>query len=238
MLRFRNFIDKKHDETKHDIGNGGSLNFQPPPPLKISNSNYAHDDVFKKISLILLSRYNAIGISPMETINSTLVTLEDKLAFYEALCFRLALLPRQEVHTASLVQQVDQIFGEEFKAVCHHDQVPSNSYEIEMKLGSHEVTPPCQQPPFTPRNDQFSSSRFSESWRTRRPVRRRSFFPDAGAQKTSYMMMPTKIRNIDWQLASAVQQVVSLTLDGSSPTQKGDFACYDPPTTPMKCQRV
>lgn len=40
----------------------------------------------------------------------------------------------------------------------------------------------------------------------------RSFFPDSGPRSSCYMQNK-KVQDIDWQLAEAVQQVVSLSLD-------------------------
>jgi hypothetical protein len=56
---------------------------------------------------------------------------------------------------------------------------------------------------------------------------RRFFFPESG------FFGGRKVKNIDWKLTEAVQQVQSLRLDGSSDhnTPKNNSA-YDPPTTP------
>jgi hypothetical protein len=229
ISRVREFVDKKVDGSKDR-----STNIQAPPPLKISNSNYANDDTFKKVSLTLLSRFEALETSAAETISATLVSQEERASFYEALRFRLALLPRQEMHTGLLAQQIEHVFGEELRNQCHHHHVLSNSLKLGEQPGLLRQPPP----PITPRNDQISSYRVhGRCHQMEPPARRRSFFPDAGCDGKS-AMMPTKIRNIDWQLANAVQQVVSLSLEGPPPTEKREFACYEPPTTPMHCQAV
>ena len=250
MSRVRNFVvNRKADDAENYEAKRRVFNFQPPPPLKISNSNYAREETFKKVSLNLLSRFEALELSAAETIQSTLINPEDRSAFYEALRFRLALLARQEAHTASLVRQIHRVFGEELRNMCHHHHVPTNSQtlvgigEQPGKLHFQSSSSSFHQPPpITPRNDHISSTRVYGGYHNNNmgptPPRRRSFFPDAGGEGNSADVRPPKIRNIDWQLANAVQQVVSLTLDGPPPTEKRDFACYEPPTTPMHCQAV
>ena len=53
----------------------------------------------------------------------------------------------------------------------------------------------------------------------------RSFFPDSGPRSCCYMMQK-KEQNIDWQLAEAVQQVVSLSLDSNSHNHKAELSAF------------
>jgi len=79
-------------------------------------------------------------------------------------------------------------------------------------------------PPKTPRHVAGPTSSGSSSQKKKK---RRSFFPDC----ESVLFRSRKVKNIDWKMAEAIEQVQSLRLDGegSNNTARKDGVGYRPP---------
>lgn len=192
-------------------GDGSSL-FRPPP-LRTSNT-YDDEDIFNNVSLNLLSRYDALGLSAAETIQATIISQQERISFHEALCIRRS----RSVHhvspsTALLVERVDKTFGCELMRMIREE---NGGKEIQTWGKCHFS---ADGPPTTPP----AGSEVVE-----KKARRRRFFPDSDSKGGGFFRS-RKVKNIDWSLAEAVSQVQSLRLDGSPSTPKGAGA-YQPPS--------
>lgn len=220
MPSFRTRVDRKHDKDKDKFKSSDI----PPPQLKLVNDNYINEDAFLNVSLNLLARYQALNLTSAEAIEATLITPEERISFYKALCFRMAQESQVGSYsTSSTIQSIHQEFGEDLQRMC--------------KQHLSSLEPPCLegfQAPMAPRNIHGSVGfhRFLNP-RKLMQTKRRSFFPESDS-RNSRQTMNAKVRNIDWQLASAVQEVSSLRLDDPS-SEKRDFSCYEPPS-PMHCR--
>lgn len=204
----------------------GELFYRPPPLQICTTTKYFEDDEeqFTKTALHLLSRYEGLNLTVSEAIKSTLQCTEERAAFLEALLtIRQQHQQGKTTTSLDLIDTIYQTFGEELISICSQDKlnvehppkVPflrSSSMPMEdnncngNSLGNdfHHYDKPMR--PITTRHETTTTSLHPmDAFRGNR--RRRCFFPDS----------EPKIRNIDWQLASAIQQVVSLSLDGTEP---------------------
>ncbi|CAB9524219.1 expressed unknown protein [Seminavis robusta] len=135
----------------------------------------------------------------------------------------------QDEHTfmnvsLNLLARIDEEFGAELKAIWAANKVTNQG--------------PFQAP-MTPCN---ARNQARISWfLNARQGGQRNFFPENESRPTrNAKMLQPKIRNIDWHLATTVQQVVSLSLDGTHSSDiRGGIATgtYQPPT-PVHCQRT
>ena len=225
MPQFRISIDRRRDEPTNRPNFGGG-NFYPPALNPEQNTKYHNDDAFTNVSLNLLARYEQLNLTATESIQATLASHEERSAFYEALCFQKSQISQMGAYSASsMLQKIDEAFGAELKSMCmpHHQAAGPTT---------HEHVPA----PMTPRNDRNPATANSfHHFLNPRGVRQqqaqpRCFFPDSGPRSSRYLMQK-KVQNIDWQLAQAVQQVVSLSLDGpAAKTETPSFARYEPPS--------
>lgn len=221
MDRLRVWIESdRHGMTK---GAGGDASLLRPPPLRTSDT-YDDEDAFKNVSLNLLSRYEALELSPSEAIKATIITPQERLSFHEALCIRRSRALHVSPSNASLVERVDKIFGSELLKMIREE---TGGGEIR-SWGKRQFG--C--PPTTPRAILNPTSSGSESRQDvdvfEKNTRRRRFFPDSDS-KSGGFFRSRKVKNFDWSLAEAVSQVQSLRLDGSQDMPKGD-STYQPPS--------
>ena len=76
---------------RHDEGNKNNIHrWSHPPPLTGIRSKFHDDDTFMNVSINLLARHDALNLTAAESIRSMFVTLDDQLAYYEALCINTA----------------------------------------------------------------------------------------------------------------------------------------------------
>lgn len=175
---------------------------------------YLDDETFMAVSLNLLARYEALKLPANESIISTLDCPDDQLAYYEALCLRLSQIHGVRGYsTCSTIQRLDRVFSAELRNLCSHHTAGLSFPEALIRA------------PMTPRNDRNHAGLKFQNKRNRKQTRR--FFPDV-EPRSHRRMMQSKVRNIDRQLATAVQKIVSLSLDGP-PAGKHDFLCYSTP---------
>jgi hypothetical protein len=220
-------------ETRHQSG-AGDLSLCPsssmtgcnrPPPLRTTNT-YDDDDVFNKLSLNLLSRHGALGLSVNETLHSTLINPQDRASFMEALLNRKSRMQGLSPQTASLIHDVDRLFGHELKAIVdaenvslkrqnYHGSTSSSSKNSSGNINSDYC------------NDNASTS--GGGGVANKKCKSRRFFPESG-EPTSVFFRSRKVQNIDWKLVEMTQQVQTLQLDGSpAPPGPATQANYEPP---------
>jgi hypothetical protein len=217
MPRFRISVEKNNEEATRICPGNGHFS------LQLSNqprNNPCNDDVFLNLSLNMLAKYEALNLTAKEAIESTLVSPEDRSTYYQTLSFRLARIAGAANLSSSMILRIDEEFGAELKAM----------------FTAHEGNKPGQlQAPMAPCNARNPGrlTRFLNPLKGAQKVQR-CFFPEHEGRTNRSMMNSKKVRNIDWHLATAVQQVVSLSLDGSQPEKRGP-ACYKPPS-PMQYQ--
>ena len=218
MPQFGSLMGKQHEGNKSKFRGEWSH----PPPLKGVVSKYHDDESFMAISLNLLARYDALNLTASESIVSTLITIDDQMAYYEALSTRVSQLRSVGGYTScSMIQRLEQEFGDALGQLCSKHQAPC---------------PGSVHAPMTPRHDRNHTGFKSIFLNTRKNGQGRRFFPDL-EPRPHHHFTHAKVRNIDWQLASAVQQVESLSLDGPS-VEKRDFASYHPPSPMVHCRTV
>jgi hypothetical protein len=125
---------------------GDIVGFNRPPPLKTSSS-YDDDELFANVSLSMLSRHDALGLSVDETIKSVLISPSDRASFLRALNSRKARCAAIIYGTSpgirsshlspskmSLVEAVEFKFGQHL-----HEMVESESQH------RHMCSQPCVQ---------------------------------------------------------------------------------------------
>ena len=202
-------MERQHDLHEHK-------RFSNPPSLTGIKSKFHDDEAFMKVSLNLLARFEALDLTAAESIESTLVSPDDQLAYYEALCAKLSQIRTVGGYpTGSMIQKLDQQFSTELRDLCS------------LNFSGGGVTQSVQAP-MTPRNGRNQESLQAFFLNRRHNTQARRFFPDI-EPTPNRPMKRNMIRNLDWHLATAMQQVVSLSLD-AAPTEKRDIPCYNPPS--------
>lgn len=211
MPKFGRYVERVHDGNRKNI-----REWSHPPPLNSLNGKFCDDESFMNVSLNLIARYEALNLSAAESIKSMLVCPDDQVAYYEALCIKVSQARSVGGYSSSscMIQRLDREFGDELRNLCSH----------------HILEGKCTdsvQAPMTPRNG-WGQEGHNFFLNTCKNGQARRFFPDIEPK----LGRPPKrkvVRNIDWHLATAVQQVVSLSLDGA-PAEKREITCYNPPS--------
>ena len=161
-----------------------------PPSVQTDNS-YDDDESFTMASLNLLSKHEYLSLSPRDAINSTLVFPLERSMYLEALCVRKTRVCHLSPSAASLIQNVEKIFGVELKKIVERESCLTNPHHGSNKF-FHLNT---NRPPSTPRREK----------------NRRSFcFGESSA-----FFGGCRVTKLDWKLTEAIEQVQSLRLDGS-----------------------
>ena len=227
MQRFGFLVDRKqHYETKNTVNFGNARVSPIPSCVNTTRANQFYDDeTFVNISLNLLVRYEALDLTAGEAIKAILISLEEQKAFNEALCARIAKISHGgECSAPAIVQKIYDVFGNDLRGMCS----PQHLTALQIP------GPGIVEAPMTPRNNRNPAC-FHRILNPRKFMKdqRCNFFPESDP-KSSRRLMKAKVRNIDWHLASTVQQVVSLSLDAPEPPEKRDFICYEPPS-PIHC---
>lgn len=207
-------MDRQYDGYKNNRGE-----WSHPPPLTGIQSKFHDDETFMNVSLNLIARFEALNLTAAESIMSTLVCPDDRLAYFEVLCSKLS-----QIHgvggypTGSMIHRLDQEFSNELRNLCSQHLSGEGCTNLK-----------SAQAPMTPRHGRNQES-FNDFFLNKRGnCQSRRFFPDI-EPKSSRQMKRNIVRNIDWHLASAVQQVKSLSLDGPPQPEKRDIPCYSPPS--------
>lgn len=197
---------------KHDESNDKRVKWAHLPPLTgLGGSNFHDDETFMNVSMNLIARREGLSLTPRESIESVLICSDDQLAYYEALRTKLSQLHSVGAYlTGSMIQRLDQEFSAELRDLCS-TQISGQGFAT----------------PMAPRNGHNTDS-FNFFLGQRKTCQTRRFFPEM-EPKSSRQMNRSIIRNFDWHLSNAVQQVVSLSLDGTS-VEKRDCPCYTPPS--------
>ena len=189
-----------------------------PAPLRTVGT-YDDDAFFSNVALNMISRYDALSISLSEAICSVLVSPRSRASFLDGLYCRLSRPAQVSPTTHSLAQKTNEIFGQELRRLVEHgsSENPPHYYPKHSE---------CNRgfPPKTPRHVVGPTSSGSSSQKKKK---RRSFFPDCD----SVLFRSRKVKNIDWKLAEAIEQVQSLRLDneGQPNSDRNDGAGYRPP---------
>jgi len=220
----------------HSFGLTIDLNHNHYEATKNNNSNmskFYDDDTFTKVSLNLLARYEAFDLTASEAIKATLIRTEEQVAFYQALCHRMA---QNHVPMLPMVQKIHEEFADELKRASSNQQLTVTTLHApHLDVATAPIA--------APRNIRNPAclNRFLNP-RSFMQKQRSNFFPEKDPNSSLSRMKTTKVRNIDWQLANAVQQVVSLSLDGTAnnatstvETEMKDFiTSYEPPAMFLK----
>lgn len=219
-------------ETRHQAGAGDSSIYATssmagcnrPPPLRTTNT-YDDDDVFNKLALNLLSRYGALGLSVRETLHSTLITPQDRASFMEALLNRKGRMPSMSPQTASLIHDVDRLFGNELKSLvdAEHVTLKRQNYHGSTSSSSRDSVRSTNRDSC---NESLSASG-GVGGVANKKCKSRRFFPESG-EPTSVFFRSRRVQNVDWKLVEMTQQVESLQLDGTA-RPPATHATYEPP---------
>jgi len=174
-------------------------------------TKYQCDVTFTNVSMSLLARYEQLNLTAKESIQATLDSDEERSAFYEALCHRKCQIQTKAPHASSFIlQKIDQAFGAELRHLCRQGK---------------EATVPL-----TPRNDSNPSRSFCNGLQQepnpRKSTQSSCFFPDSGPRSCGYLMRK-KVQNLDFDLTEALDQVMSLSLNGTNTTEGQSFPCYE-----------
>lgn len=232
MLQYIISIDKQHDETSRPNFGGGNTNHSQGNAAEIE-INYHREDTFTNVSLNLLARYEQQNLTAAETIQATLVSHEERSAFYEALCFHKSKMLQMGAScaTSSMLHKIDQVFGAELKSVC---SMPPPAFVVSLPAAHQRYAECTVQAPMTPRNDRnpATANSFQHFLQPRASVTTpHCFFPDSGPRSCRYMMQKKmQTQDIDWQLAGALQQVASMSL---TKTEAPVFSRHEMPSPAM-----
>lgn len=181
-----------------------SDSFSPPSDIQTDNT-YDDDESFTMVSLNLLSKHEYLSLTPRDAINSTLVFPLERSMFLEALYIRKSRVSHLSPSAASLIQNVEHIFGVELKKIVDRESCITNPHQQGGSVKFYLSSKNC--PPSTPcREKNRRSFCFGES----------AFFGGC------------KVKKLDWKLTEAIEQVSSLRLDGS-PAPPPSSATYTPP---------
>jgi hypothetical protein len=219
-------------ETRHQSGAGDSSihsassmsGYYRPPPLRTTNT-YDDDDVFNKLALNLLSRYGALGLSAKDTLHATLLAPQDRASFLEALLNRKGRLPALSPQTASLIHDVDRLFGHELKAIVDSEHVTLKRQNYH---GSTSSSSGDSMGNVNRDSCNNCSSATGGGGVANKKCKSRRFFPESG-EPTSVFFRSRRVQNIDWKLVEMTQQVQSLQLDGSTASTPATNVKYEPP---------
>lgn len=171
-------------------------------PSVQTNNSYDDDESFTMASLNLLSKHEYLSLTPHDAINSTLVFPLERSLYLEALYVRKTRLSHLSPSAASLLQNVEKIFGVELKKIVERESCITNSNHGGFKF-FHLNT---NRPPSTPcREKNGRSFCFGES----------------------ALFGGCRVKKLDWKLTEAIEQVSSLRLDGTPAAPAA--ATYTPP---------
>lgn len=171
-------------------------------PSVQTDNTYDDDESFTMASLNLLSKQEYLSLSPRDAINSTLVFPLERSMYLEALYVRKTRVGHLSPSTASLILNVEKIFGVELRRIVERESCTMIPFHGANNRFFHMST--TNRPPSTPcREKNRRSFCFGES----------AFFGGC--------------KNLDWKLTEAIEQVQSLRLDGSPAAPPS--ATYTPP---------
>ena len=192
-----------------------------PAPLRTVGT-YDDDAFFSNVALDMISRYDGLALSLSEAICSVLVSPRSRASFLDGLYCRLSRPAHMSPTTHTLAQKTNEIFGQELRRLVEMGNAENPPHY-------HPKHSECNRgfPPKTPRHVVGPTSSGSNSQKKKK---RRSFFPDCD----SVLFRSRKVKNIDWKLAEAIEQVQSLRLDGEGSHQnpnndRNDCVGYSPP---------
>jgi hypothetical protein len=183
------------NNTRPRLGSG-----ERPSEIKTDNQ-YDGDESFTMVSLNLLSKHEYLSFAPKDAINSTLVFPQERSMFLEALYIRRSREKHLSPSAASLIQNIDKIFGAELKKIVDRETCVTNLHH-----GGSFFHLSTSRPPMSPCRDK----------------NRQSFCFGESA-----IFGGCKIKKLDW-MTEAIEQVHSLRLDGSPASNNS--GTYTPPS--------
>ncbi|KAL7575950.1 hypothetical protein ACA910_000745 [Epithemia clementina (nom. ined.)] len=267
MNQFMRWVENSNGaENESRLGSSSSSSSRPSL-IRTKCSFDGNDETFSLVALNMLSRYTYFGLSPADAICDTLVTPRERSCFLEALSVRKMYSNQQHHHlspsTVSLIQTVDDNFGKDLVRIVEMEGGPSvmtfTTYGTGIGADLSTATSQqqqqrqgmCHRQPTSRRcsEDRRSSCRSKKGGTSSGKRVRAFFFPEHhhsaaggmfGATTKGGGKGTTTVRNIDWKLAEAIEQVNNLTLDGmhASPTAteastiSSSSLAYEPPTAP------
>ena len=187
-----------------------------PAPLR-TVATYDDDMFFQTTSLNMLSRYEGLNLSAAEVISSVLASPRSQSSFLEGLNSRLARSSHLSPSAQELLLKANHVFGPELRKIVGNNTFAS-----------------CERglPPTTPRNISCPSSEASSQHSSNSSgKKKRSFFPDCD-MISGGLFRSRKVKNIDWNLVEAIEQVESLRLDGNTAGDRPNLVGYRPPPKP------
>lgn len=201
---------KLWSEQKGHPDEGGSAKtftsfskYTRPSPLR-TVATYDDDAFFQATTLSMLSQYEGLNLSAAEVISAVLASPRSQCSFLEGMNSRLARSSHMTSSAQELLQKANHAFGPELRKLVGNSS-----------LGS------CERglPPTTPRNVSCPSDASSHRSSNSSGKKKRSFFPDCDMMSGG-LFRSRKVKNLDWSIVEAIEQVQSLRLDGS--TSNGD----------------
>lgn len=196
-----------NDPTTNGRARAVSDSYRPGdrPSVIQTDNNYDDDESFTMASLNLLSKHEYLSLTPRDAINSTLVFPLERSMYLEALYIRKSRACHLSPSAASLIQNVEKIFGVELKKIVDRESSATNPHHHYFHGGKF-VQLNANRPPSAPcREKNRRSFCFGES----------AFFGGC------------KVKSLDWKLTEAIEQVQSLRLDGSPAAPQ--TGTYTPP---------
>lgn len=241
MDRFRVWMEARSEGSitnNHQSSNGITCPYRPPPLCTSSNFlvpgfyDLIHDDdAFQQVALSLLSRHNALGITPLEAIKLTLSQPSERANFWEGLQARCGKCRNNHLSPSaiSLLENLDRTFSQDLRKIVESERYSINT----QRHDDIENGPPCSPRHMNlPVSSSAGSSNGSSSSGSSTsqginpslsiqppaPKKRknRRFFPDCDAV-FNMRSRGARVQNIDWKLAEAISHVQSLRLDGDRP---------------------
>jgi hypothetical protein len=215
MDRFKLWIESQSSSHEDDPATvPASFSYVVRPPTLRTTSTYDDDEAFSKISLKLLATVELNGLSAKETIMQTLIQPRDRSSFLEGMHIRLSRSSQFSPSTASLVQSMFDQFGDELKRIVEEESGERNCHPFYSPHVSEEKRPPPTTPRHVRSHSSFQGAESNAQKTAAHPSSRRRFFSDS---ESGGFFCSRKVRNLDWKLAEAIQQVQSLRLDGTTP---------------------
>ena len=250
MNQFKRWVENNNNNNGSEAEGRYATSSSRPSLIRTKCSFDGNDETFSIVALNMLSRYTYFGLTPADAIRDTLVTPRERSCFLEALSVRKMYSNQQHHHlspsTVSLIQTVDDNFGRDLVRMVEMEGGPSVMTYTSYGANSNGYDPsttnshcPQKQGMSQRHHGERRSCRNKKSGSSGSSGKRvrAFFFPDSGGRFGSAKGKSTTVRNIDWKLAEAIEQVSSLRLDGmsTSPTAteastiSSSSLAYEPP---------
>ena len=202
----KTLMEQAGNDVQNNRARAVSDSYRPSdrPSVIQTDNNYDDDESFTLASLNLLSKHEYLSLTPRDAINSTLVFPKERSMFLDALYIRKTRVGHLSPSAASLVQNVEKIFGVELRKIVDRESCMTNPHhggKFFHLNTSRQPSTPC-------REKNRRTFCFGES----------AFFGGC------------KVKKLDWKLTEAIEQVQSLRLDGSPAGPSSATQTYTPPS--------